>query len=96
MNNMNKDSILFFEYSWSDIDFQKNNVSGTSFISKLLMKEYQDKYNVYYCTSVNVILDDELVNVNFLKYDSEDFIDKCLNIHNIKLIINTHNNNHLT
>lgn len=94
MNNMNNYSILLFEYSWSDIDFQKNNVSGTSFISKLLMKEYQDKYDVYYCVPVNVILDDELTNINVLKYDAEDFIDKCLNIHNIKLIINTHNNIH--
>ena len=91
---MNKKSILLFEYSWSDIDFQKNNISGTTFISKLLMKEYLKEYNIYYCAPVNVILDDELTNVNVLKYDSEDFIDKCLNIPNIKLIINTHNNIH--
>ena len=92
---MKNKSILLFEYSWRNIDFITDNISGTMQINKILMKEYLPYYHIYYCVphDVNVNLDNDLKNVNIIHIDN-NFINIIKTIPNIQLIINTNYNFH--
>ena len=87
-------NILIIEKNWVPISFIKNNISGTTYINKLIMEIYHNDYNIYYCTSCDVEFNDRLSNINHIKYDFDNLnllINQVKNI-NFQLCIFTSDN----